>query len=178
MKTGTAGDTTVYTAHNEAIEEVDTCIYLGAQTRNDGDRQHKVRRRIAMAKTVIMKHDRIWRSHISTTSKLRLITSMGLSVMLYGCESWLVDRSRDPMEAFELWCVRKVLDVTLCRTEKDGGITCGSLIRAASLADHSSGQQHHLRTRRSLPIEGLSTIWKARQEVNSDYEDDCIVTLA
>ena len=79
----------------------------------DGDFSHEVKRYLLLGRKVITNLDSILKSrHITLPTKVRLVKAMSFPVVMYGCESWTI---RQPeckiIDAFELWCWRRLLRV-------------------------------------------------------------------
>lgn len=113
------------------LQYVDSFIYLGSTICNDGSCELDVRKRIGMAKSAMTRLSKIWTDRsISPKTKIGLIRTLVFSIFIYGAETWTLkkaDRSR--IDAFEMWCWRRMLRVpwTAHRTNasilKEVGIT-------------------------------------------------------
>ena len=77
----------------------------------DGDCSHEIKRRLLLGRKVMTNLDSIFKSRdITLPTKVRLIKVMVFPVVMYGCESWTVKKAeRRRIDAFELWCWRRVL---------------------------------------------------------------------
>jgi len=96
----------------EKVEEVSSFVYLGTLITNDGRKRGDVDRRIALGKNAMASMKSIWKSSISNRIKLSLIKSLIWPVMMYGSDLWILDtRTKQRIEAFELWCYRKLLNI-------------------------------------------------------------------
>ena len=73
-----------------------------------------MKRRLTMAKGTVLKMDKIWKSKgISTALKVRLLQASVFSIASYASESWaLTKREENKLDAFEMWCYRRVLRVS------------------------------------------------------------------
>ena len=79
----------------------------------DGDCSHEIKRRLLLGRKVMSNLDRIFKSRdITLPTKVRLIKAMVFPVVMCGCESWTVKKAeRRRIDAFELWCWRRLLRV-------------------------------------------------------------------
>ena len=79
-----------------------------------GDCSHEIKRRLLLGRKVMTKLDSIFKSRdITLPTKVCLIKTMVFSVVVYGCESWIVKKAeRQRIDAFELWCWRRLLRVS------------------------------------------------------------------
>lgn len=92
---------------------VDSFNYLGSSITSDGNCEAEVRRRIIMAKSAMTRLTKVWRDRsISKSVKVRLVRALVFSVFLYGAETWTLRSSeRQKIDAFELWCWRRMLRI-------------------------------------------------------------------
>ena len=88
-------------------------IFGGSKTTADGDCSHEIQRCLLLGRKVMTNLDSIFKSrHITLPSKARLVKAMVFPVVMYGCESWTVKKAeRWRIDAFELWCWRRLLRV-------------------------------------------------------------------
>ena len=88
-------------------------IFLGSQITADGDCSHKIKRCLLLGRKVMTKLDSILKSRdITLPTKVCLIKPMAFPVVMYGCESWTVKKAEHrKIDAFELWCWRRLLRV-------------------------------------------------------------------
>ena len=88
-------------------------IFLGSKITADGDCSHEIKRRLLLGKKVMTNLDSILKSRdITLPTKVRLVKAMVFPVVKYGCESWTVKKAeRQRIDAFELWCWRRLLRV-------------------------------------------------------------------
>ena len=79
----------------------------------DGDCSHEIKRRLLLGKKVMTNLDSIFKSRdITLPTKVRLVKAMVFSVVMCGCETWTVKKAeRQRIDAFELWCWRRLLRV-------------------------------------------------------------------
>ena len=88
--------------------------FLGSKITADGDCSHEIKRCLLLGRKVMTKLDSIFKSRDITLSKkkVRLVKAMVFPVVMYGCESWTVKKAeRRRIDAFELWCWRRLLRV-------------------------------------------------------------------
>ena len=88
-------------------------IFLGSKITADGDCSHEIKRRLLLGREVVTNLDSIFKSRdITLPTKVRLVKAMVFPVVVYGCESWTVKKAeRRRIDAFELWCWRRLLTV-------------------------------------------------------------------
>uniref|UniRef100_A0A4W2HM91 Reverse transcriptase domain-containing protein n=1 Tax=Bos indicus x Bos taurus TaxID=30522 RepID=A0A4W2HM91_BOBOX len=94
-------------------ETVSDFIFLGSKITADGDCSHEIKRRLLLGRKVMTNLDSILKSRDTTLpTKVRLVKAMVFPVVMYGCESWTVKKAeRQRIDAFELWCWRRLLRV-------------------------------------------------------------------
>ena len=97
----------------ETVETVSGFIFLGSKITADGDCSHEIKRRLLLGRKVMANLDSIFKSRdITFPTKVRLVKAMVFPVVMYGCESWTVKKAeRQRIDAFELWCWRRLLRV-------------------------------------------------------------------
>ena len=97
----------------ETVETVSDFILGGSKITADGDYSHEIKRRLLRERKVISNLDSIFKSRdIILPAKDRLVKAMIFPVVMYGCESWTVKKAECPIiNAFELWCWRRLLRV-------------------------------------------------------------------
>ena len=97
----------------ETVEAVSDFIFWGSKITADGDCSHEIKRHLLLGKKVMTNLDSILKSRdITLSAKVRLVKGMGFPVVMYGCESWTVKKiERQRIDAFELWCWRRLLRV-------------------------------------------------------------------
>ena len=86
-------------------------LFLGSKITADGDCSHEIKRCLLLGRKVITNLDSILKSRgITLPTKVRLVKAMVFPVVMYGCESWTVKKAEcRKMDAFELWCWRRLL---------------------------------------------------------------------
>ena len=97
----------------EKIEQVSKYVFLGSLITQDSSCEDEVRRRIALGRKAMDGLTPIMKDKMTSVSlKTRLVKAMVFPVMMYGCESWtLKKKEQKRIEAFEMWCWRRVLKV-------------------------------------------------------------------
>ena len=95
------------------METVSDFIFLGSKITADGDGSHEIKRRLLLGRKVMTNLDSIFkRRDITLPTKVHLVKAMVFPVVMYGCESWTVKKSEHQrIDAFELWCWRRLLRV-------------------------------------------------------------------
>ena len=94
-------------------ETVADFIFLGSKITADGDCNHEIKRHLLLGRRVMTNLDSILKSRdITVPTKVRLVKAMVFSVVMYGCESWTIKKAESQkIDAFELWCWRRLLRV-------------------------------------------------------------------
>uniref|UniRef100_A0A8C0AH60 RNA-directed DNA polymerase n=1 Tax=Bos mutus grunniens TaxID=30521 RepID=A0A8C0AH60_BOSMU len=89
-------------------------IFGGSKITADGDCSHEIKRRLLLGRKVMTNLDSILQSRgITLPTKVHLVKAMVFPVVMYGCESWTVKKAeRQRIDAFELWCWRRLLRVS------------------------------------------------------------------
>ena len=108
-----SGPITSWEIDGETMETVSDFIFLGSKITTDDDYSYEIKRRLLLGRKVMTSLDSIFKSRdITMPTKVRLVKSMVFPVVMYGCESWTVKKAeRRRIDAFELWCWRRVLSV-------------------------------------------------------------------
>ena len=98
----------------ETVETVSDFIFLGSKITADGDCSHEIKRRLLIGRKVMTNLDSILKNRdITLSTKVHLVEAMVFPVVMYGCESWTVKKAeRRRIDAFELWCWRRLLRVS------------------------------------------------------------------
>ena len=108
-----SGPITSWGIDGETVETVSDFILGGSKITADGDCSHKIKRRLLLGKKVMTDLDSILKSRdITLPTKVRLVKAMFFPVVMYGCESWPLKKAEHRrIDAFELWCWRRLLRV-------------------------------------------------------------------
>ena len=95
------------------METVSDFILWGSKITSDGDCSHDIKRCLLLGRNVMTNLDSIFKSRdITLPTKVHLVKAMVFSVVMYGCESWTVKKAKHRrIDAFELWCWRRLLRV-------------------------------------------------------------------
>ena len=96
-------------------ETVDDFIFLGSKITADGDCNHEIKRRLLLGRKVMTNLDSIFKSRdITLPTNVRLDKALVFPVVIYRCESWTIKKAEcRRIDAFELWCWRRLLRVPL-----------------------------------------------------------------
>ena len=97
----------------ETVETVSDFIFLGSKITADGDCSLEIKRRLLLGRKVMTNLDSIFKSRdITLPTQVCLVKAMVFPVVMYGCESWAIKKAECPrIDAFELWCWRRLLRV-------------------------------------------------------------------
>ena len=107
-----SGPITSWQIDGETVKSV-RLYFLGSKITADGDCSHEIKRCLLLGRKVITNLDSILKSRdITLPTKVRLVKAMVFPVVMYECESWTVKKAeRRRIDAFELWCWRRLLRV-------------------------------------------------------------------
>ena len=113
MKIMTSGPITSWEIDEETVEIVSDFIFWGSKITADGDCSHEIKRCLLLGRKAMTNLDSILKSRdITLPTKVRLVKAMVFPVVMYGCESWTVKKAEcRRIDAFELWCWRRLLRV-------------------------------------------------------------------
>ena len=108
-----SGPITSWEIDGETVDTVSDFIFGGSKITADGDCSPEIKRRLLLGRKVMTNLDSILKSRdITLPTKVRLVKAMVFPVVMYGCESWTVKKAeRRRIDAFELWCWRRLLRV-------------------------------------------------------------------
>ena len=108
-----SGPITSWQIDGETVETVSEFIFGGSKITADGDCSHEIKRRLLLGRKVFTNLDSIFKSRdITLSTKVHLVKAMVPPVVMYGCESWTIKKSEWwRIDAFELWCWRRLLRV-------------------------------------------------------------------
>ena len=97
----------------ETMEIVTDFIFLGSKITVDGDCSHEIKRCLLLGRKAMTKLGSILKSRdIALLTKVHLVKAMVFPMVMYGCESWTIMKAgRRRIDAFELWCWRRLLRV-------------------------------------------------------------------
>ena len=105
-------------------------IFLGSKITADGDCSHEIIRYLLLGRKVMTNLDSIFKSRdITFSTKVCLVKAMVFPVVMYGCESWTIKKAeRWRIDAFELWCWRRLLRVLWTARRSNQSILKGSVL--------------------------------------------------
>ena len=97
----------------ETVETVADFIFLGSKITADGDCSHEIKRHLLLGRKVMTNLDSILKSRdITLPTKVHLVKAVVFPVVMCGCESWTIKKAEwQRIDAFELWCWRRLLRV-------------------------------------------------------------------
>ena len=108
-----SGPITSWQIEGETVETVSDFIFLCSKITADSDCSHETKRYILLGRKIMTNLDNILKSRdITLPTKVHLVKAMFFPVVMFGCESWTVQKvERQRIDAFELWCWRRLLRV-------------------------------------------------------------------
>ena len=108
-----SGPITSWQIDGEKVQTVTDFNFFGSKITADDDCSHEIKRRLLLGRKVMTNLESILKSRdITLPTKVRLVKAMVFPVVMYGCESWIVKKAeRRRIDAFELWCWRRLLRV-------------------------------------------------------------------
>ena len=113
MKIMASGPITSWQIDRETVETVTDFTFLGSKITADGECSHEIKRCLLLGRKVMTNLDSILKSRdITLQTKVHLVKAMVFPVVTYGCNSWTIKKAeRQRIDAFELWCWRRLLRV-------------------------------------------------------------------
>ena len=95
------------------MDTVADFIFLGSKITADGDLSHEIKRYLLLGRKVMTNLDSILKSRdITLSTKAHIVKATVFPVVVHGCESWTIKKAeRRRIDAFELWCWRRLLRV-------------------------------------------------------------------
>ena len=108
-----SGPITSWEIDGETVETVSDFIFLGSKITADGDCSHEIKRRLLLGRRVMTNLDSILKSRdITLPTKGHLVKALVFPGVMYGYESWTIKKTEQQrIDAFELWCWRRLLRV-------------------------------------------------------------------
>ena len=109
-----SGPITSWQIDGETVETVtDFIIIIGSKITVDGDCSHEIKRCLLLGRKAMTNLDSILKSRdITLPTKICTVKAMVFPVVMYGCESWTIKKAEHRrINAFELWCWRRLLSV-------------------------------------------------------------------
>ena len=97
----------------ETVETVADFTFWGSKITADGDCSHEIKRHLLLGRKAMKNLDSIFKSRdITLPTKVHLVKAMVFPVVMYGCENWTIKKAEcQRIDAFELWCWRRLLRV-------------------------------------------------------------------
>ena len=119
-----SGPITSWEIDGETVETVTDFISGGSKITADGDCSHEIKRRVLLGRKVMTDLDSILKSRdITLPTKVHLVKAMVFPVVMYACESWTIKTAEcRRIDAFELWCWRRLLRVPWTATRSNQSI--------------------------------------------------------
>ena len=107
-----SGPITSWQIDGETVETVADFIFLGSKITADGGCSHELKRRLFLGRKVMTNVDSILKIRDITLPQVHLVKAMVFPMVMYGWESWTIKKAEcQRIEAFELWCWRRLLRV-------------------------------------------------------------------
>ena len=108
-----SGPVTSWQIDGETVETVTDFISGDSKITADGDCSHEIKRHLLLGRKVVTDLDSILKSRdITFPTKVHLVKAVVFPVIMYGCESWTIKKAEHRrIDAFELWCWRRLLRV-------------------------------------------------------------------
>ena len=108
-----SGPITSWQINGETMETVTDFNLGGSKITADGDCSHEIKRHLFLERKFMTNLDSLFKSRdITLPTKVPLVKAMVFPVVMYGCESWTIERAEcQIIDAFELWCWRRLLRV-------------------------------------------------------------------
>ena len=108
-----SGLITSWQIDGETMQTVRDFVFLGSKITADGDCSHEIKRCLLLGRKAMTSLDSMLKSReITLLTKARIVKAMVFPVVTYGCDSWTIKKAeRRRIDAFELWCWRKLLRV-------------------------------------------------------------------
>jgi len=108
-----SGLLTSWKIDGETKETVTDFIFLGSKITADVDCTHEIKSRLLLGRKAMANLDRALKSRVITLlTKVHMVKAMVFPVVMYGCDSWTINKAeRQRIDAFELWCWRRLLRV-------------------------------------------------------------------
>ena len=108
-----SGPITSWQIDGQTMETVTDFIFWGSKITADGDCSHEIKRHLFLGRKVMTNLDSILKSRdITLSPKVHLVKAMVFPIVMYGCERWTIKKAEHwRIDAFELWCWRRLLRV-------------------------------------------------------------------
>ena len=108
-----SGPITSWQIDGETVQMLADFIFGGSKITADGDWSHEIKRNLLLGRKVMTNLESILKNRdITLSTKVCLVKAMVFPVVMYGCESWTIKKAeRQRIDAFQLWCWRRLLRV-------------------------------------------------------------------
>ena len=108
-----SGPITLWQVDGETTEKVRGFIFVGSKITADGDCSHKIKGHLLLGRKTMTNRNSILKTrYITLPTKVCIVKAMVFPVVMYGCESWTIKKAEcRRIDAFELWCWRRLLRV-------------------------------------------------------------------
>ena len=127
MKTMASGPIISWQIDGETVSDF---IFLGSKITADGDCSHEIKRRLLRGRKAMTNLDSILKSRgITLPTKVHLVKAMVFPVVMYGGESWTIKKAEcQRVDAFELWCWRRLLRIPWTASRSNQSILTKSVL--------------------------------------------------
>ena len=115
-----SGPITSWEIDGETVETVSDLMFLGSKITADGDCSHEIKRHLLLERKVMTNPDSIFKSrNITLPMKVHVVKGVVFPGVMYGCETWTIKKAeRRRIDAFELWCWRRLETPLHCKEVK------------------------------------------------------------
>ena len=105
---------TSWEIEGEKVEVLTDFLFLGSKISADDDCSHEIRRHLLLGRKAMTNLDSVLKSRdVTLATKLYIVKAMVFPVVMYSCESWTIKKAKhQKLDAFELWCWRRLLRVS------------------------------------------------------------------
>ena len=123
IKIMASGPITSWQIDRETMETVRNFIFWGSKITTDGDFSHEMKRRLPLGRKAIINLGSILKSRdVTLPTKAWIVKAIVFPVVMYGCENWTIKKAEcQRIDAFELWCWRRLLDCKEIKLVNPGG---------------------------------------------------------
>ena len=108
-----SGPITSWQIDGEAMETVTDFLFLGSKITADGDCSHEIKRCLLLGRKAMTNLESVFKTRdITLPTKVHLVKAIVFPIVMYGCKGWNIKKAEcQRIEAFELWCLRRLLRV-------------------------------------------------------------------
>ena len=158
----------------ETMETVTDFIFLGSKITADGDCSHEIKRRLLLGRKAMTNLNSILKSRdITWPTKVYIVKAMVFPIVMYECKSWTIKRDEcQRIDAFELWCWRRLLGVPWTTRRSNQ-----SILKEISLEYSLEGLMLKLKlqyighlTQRTDSLEKILMLWKTEGRRRSGWQ--------